>query len=157
MKEVRPFFSWIVLIHDFNANSIKFYDVLSSRESFVKKLKKQYETKEAFAEALRKDFLHQFWSRTEYEMILYIENNRVYLEPWTGKLLENRLDVTDEETLNWPAFAKELIEKRGRHSKETGRLYVKFDIYDQILFRFDELINFVWNYRHKYQRTKKGN
>jgi hypothetical protein len=39
--------------------------------------------------------------------------------------------------------------------KETGRQYVKFDVYDQLKFRFDELIDFVWNYRHKYQRIKK--
>jgi hypothetical protein len=35
--------------------------------------------------------------------------------------------------------------------------YVKFDVFDQIMFRFDEIVDFTYNYRHKYQRIKKEN
>ena len=96
----------------------------------------------------------QYWSRSEYEMILYIENGRVYLEPWVGKFKDGRVDITDDTSLHWPVFANEML-KHPWTDKETGRQYVKFDIYDQLKFRFDELIDFVWNYRHKYQRIKK--
>jgi len=154
MKVVRPPFTWSTLIHDFNTKTVKPYDVLAYREDRIKKLKKQHSTKEEFADALKLDFQWQYWSRSEYEMILYIENDRVYLEPWCGDFKDGRIDITDGDTLNWPVFAREMLEQAWT-DKETGCKYVKFDVYDQLKFRFDELIDFVWNYRHKYQRIKK--
>jgi hypothetical protein len=155
MKVVRPPFTWPTLIHDFNAKTVKTYDILAYREDHVKKLKKKYATKEEFADALKLDLQWQYWAQCEYEMILYIDNERVYLEPWCGTFKEGRIDITDASTLDWPAFAKKLLSECGWHDKENNRIYVKFDIYDQLMFRFDELIDFIWNYRHKYQRTKK--
>ena len=154
IKVIRPPFSWKVLLHDFNAGNIRLYDVLAYKEDFIKKLKKKCKTKQEFTEALDREFMRQYWSRCEYEMILYVENDRVYLEPWTGEFKEGRIDVTDDRHLDWPMFAKKMLENAWIN-KETGRKYVKFDIYDQIKFRFNELIDFVWNYRHKYQRVKK--
>ena len=153
-KVIRPPFSWKVLLHDFNANAVRPHDVLARREDWIKQLKKKCTTKEEFADALDRDFMRQYWSRCEYEMILYVENDRVYLEPWVGKFKEGRVDITDDTSLDWPAFAAEML-KRPWLDKETGRLYVKFDAYDQLKFRFDELIDFVWAYRHKYQRMQK--
>lgn len=155
MKVVRPPFTWLILIHDFNTSTIRTYDILRQREDFIKKLKKKYENKEDFAEALRLNFQAQFWSRSEYEMILYIENNRVYLEPWTGTFKESRIDITNDSTLDWLAFAQKQLDEYAWHDAENDRDFVKFDVYSQIMFRFDELINFVWNYRHKYQRINK--
>ena len=154
-KLVRSPFSWKTLIHDFNADAIKSHDVLACREDFIKKLKKKCATMEEFAEALDRDFMHQYWARCEYEMIIYIENGIVYLEPWVGEFKEGRVDITDDTTLDWLAFAEKLLEHPWV-DKETGRKYVKFDVYDQIRFRFDELIEFVWTYRHKYERRKKN-
>ena len=154
-KETRPPFSWITLLHDFNADAVRPYDVLARREDFIKKLKKKCTTKEEFAEALDREFMYQYWSRCEYEMILYVENDRVYLEPWVGDFREGRVDITDGTTLDWPAFANKLLESPWT-DKETGRKYVKFDTYDQIKFKFDELIDFVWNYKHKYERRKQN-
>ena len=154
MKEIRSPFSWVVRIHDFNRDAVRSHDVLAYREDLIKKLKKKCATKEEFADALDRDFMWQYWSRSEYEMILYIENGRVYLEPWVGKFKDGRVDITDDTSLHWPVFANEML-KHPWTDKETGRQYVKFDIYDQLKFRFDELIDFVWNYRHKYQRIKK--
>jgi hypothetical protein len=134
---------------------VKTHDVLAYREDRVKKLKKKHATKEKFAKALKLDLQWQYWAQCEYEMILYIENERVYLEPWTGTLKEGRVDITDNSTLDWPAFAKKLLNERAWHNKENHRDYVKFDIFDQIKFRFDELVDFVWNYNHKYQRIRK--
>lgn len=153
-KVVRPPFSWPTLIHDFNAKTVRTYDVLAYREDRVKKLKKKCATKEEFVELFGRDLMHQYWSRAEYEMILYIENDRVFLEPWCGTFKEGRIDITDGDTLNWPVFARAMLEQAWT-DKETGRKYVKFDIYDQLKFRFDEFIDFVWNYQHKYQRIKK--
>ena len=63
----------------------------------------------------------------------------------------------DCNTLDWPAFAKDMLAKCTCHDKESSIDYTKFDIYDQIHFRFEKFIGFVWNYRHKYQRVKKEN
>jgi hypothetical protein len=153
-KVIRPPFTWPTLIHDFNAKTVRTHDVLAYREDQVKKFKKKYTTKEEFAKALDKDLMWQYWSRSEYEMILYIEDESVYLEPWCGDFKDGRIDITDGDTLNWPVFAREMLEQAWT-DKETGRKYVKFDVYDQLKFKFDELIDFVWNYRHKYQRIKK--
>ena len=150
-KVIRPAFSWTVQLHDFNTDDVRLHDVLANRETLVKKLKKKCVTKEEFAEALNKDFMRQYWSRCEYEMILYIEDNRVYLEPWVGKFEEGRVDITEDTSLNWPVFAQKLLEY-SRTDKVTGRKYAKFDAYDQLKFRFDELIDFVWTYKHKYER-----
>lgn len=155
MREVRPPFSWKVLIHDFNADAIRTYDVLKYREDLVKKLKKKCTSKEEFASTLSRDFRRQFWARCEYEMILYVENNRVYLEPWVGKFKDGRVDITDDTSLAWSSFAEEMLENRAWTNKETDRKYVKFDVFDQLMFRFDEILDFCWNYRHKYQRIKK--
>ena len=153
-KILKSPFSWKVLIHDFNADAVKTHDVLKYREDKIKKLKKKQPTKEEFAEALKRDFQWQYWSRSEYEMILYVENDRVYLEPWCGEFKTGRIDITEGPYIDWPAFANKMLEQPWT-DKETGRKYVKFDVYDQIQFRFDELIKFVWTYRHKYQRIKK--
>ena len=80
MKTVRPPFVWNVMLHDWNAHDARVYNVLSkTREDYIKKLKKKCITKEQFIELFDRDLMHQFWSRSEYEMILYIEDNRVYL------------------------------------------------------------------------------
>ena len=154
-KAIRPPFTWNTLIHDFNAKTVKAHDILACREDRVKKLKKQHPIKEEFAEALNKDLMRQYWSRTEYEMILYIANDRVYLEPWSGTFKDGRIDITEDTTLNWPAFAEKMISEHGWHDANNNCTYVKFDIYNQLIFRFDELVDFVWSYRHKYQRIKK--
>ena len=155
-KVIRPPFIWNTLIHDWNAQDVRVYNVLSHREDFIKKLKKKCTTKEEFIELFDRDLLWNFWSRSEYEMILYVENDRVYLEPWCGTFKEGRIDITDDNTLDWPVFAQKMLDERAWHDKENNRGYVKFDVYDQLKFKFDELIDFVWNYKHKHQRTKKG-
>lgn len=156
MKLVRPPFAWNVLLHDWNACDVRVYNILStSREKHMKKLKKKCPTKEEFAELLDRDLMHQFWSRSEYEMIMYLENGRVYLEPWCGTFRDGRVDITDDTTLDWPAFAEKMLSEHGWHDETNNRTYVKFDVYDQLKFRFEALTDFIWNYRHKYQRIKK--
>lgn len=158
MKTVMHPFIWNVLLHDCNTRSVKVYNVLSMRrEDYIKKLKKKCATKEEFIELLDKDLCHQFQSRSEYEMILYLENDRVYLGPPCGTFKEDRINITDCDTLDWPAFANDMLTKCTWHNKESSIDYAKFDIYDQIHFRFEEFMDFVWNYRHKYQRVKKEN
>lgn len=157
MKAVRPPFVWNVLLHDWNAHDVRVYNILSkTREDYIKKLKKKCSSKEEFIELFDRDLMSQFWGRSEYEMILYVEDGRVYLEPWCGTFKEGRIDITNGDTLDWSAFADKLLDQRAWTDEENGRKYVKFDVYDQLKFRFDELVDFVWNYRHKYSRQRFG-
>ena len=153
-KSVRPPFSWKVLIHDWNSNTVRTYDVLTYIEAFIKKLKKQHATKEAFIDALDRHFMWRYWSKSEYELILYVEGNRVFIEPWVGEFKDGRIDITEDTTLDWPKFAEHMLKLRPWRDKETGLSYVKFDVYDQLKFRFNELTEFIWTYPHKYQRHK---
>ena len=152
MKELRRPFSWITYLFDFNSKKVEAYEVLKYREKFIKKLKKECQTKEAFGERLFRDFQWQYWSRCEYEMILFIEDGQVYAEPWPGgpHPEEHRVNLTDRTDFNWYMFTTKMIEERG-YRDET----VKVDVYDQLKYREEEITDFCWNYRHKYQRTKK--
>ena len=78
-------FKWLVTNFDCNKQKIEKYDVLRYREEDIKKLKKKYPTKEEFEKELRIKCMSQYWSRAEYEVIIFIdENSRVYLKPWCG-------------------------------------------------------------------------
>ena len=152
MKETRQPFSWITFLFDFNSKTVKAYDVLKYREKLIKKLKKECQTKEAFGERLFRDFQWQYWSRCEYEMILFIEDGQVYAEPWPGgpHPEEHRVNLTNRTDFNWYMFTTKMIEERG-YKDETA----KVDVYDQLKYREEEITDFCWNYRHKYQRAKK--
>lgn len=154
MKELRQPFSWKALLFDVNSDKLVEHDVLKYREKFVKDLKKKCTTKEEFIDKLFRDFMWQYWSRCEYEMILYIENGRVFVQPLIGCREPNecRVDITDRPGFDWPKFAEQILKIKG-YKDGTA----KIDVYDQLRFRFDELADFCWEYKHKYQRNKKEN
>ena len=150
-KEVKPF-SWIVKNFDCNAQKIKDYDILKYQEDDIKKLKKKYTTKEEFAEALRRECMYRFWSKAEWELIIECtEDSRVILRPWCGCYNpdEVKIDVTDDTSFDWQGFAAKHIRKQIFKNK------AKIDVWDQIEYRWDEFVEYVWEYHHKWQRTKK--
>jgi hypothetical protein len=149
-REFKPL-SWKVKNYCINSNKIWDYDVLKYREDQIKKLKKKCATKEEFAEELRKEFFWQYWGRCEYEVIIEIDdNNRIWLKPWVGCAdPENvKIDVTDDESFDWKGFVAKYI------GEQIYQNYAKIDVWNQLEFRWAEFIDYVWNYRHKYQRTK---
>ena len=150
-KEVKPF-SWIVKNFDCNAQKIKDYDILKYREDDIKKLKKKCATKEEFAEALRRECMYRFWSKAEWELIIGLtEDGRVILRPWCGCYNpdEVKIDVTDDTSFDWQGFAAKHIKKQIFENK------AKIDAWDQIEYRWDEFVEYVWGYHHKWQRRKK--
>ena len=151
MKEVRSPFSWKTLLFDVNSDKLVEHDVLKYREKFVKELKKKCSTKEEFIDKLMRDFMWQYWSKTEYEMLIYIENSRVYVQPWVGcrEPKDYRVDVTDYSNFDWAKFAELMVYNKGY---KPG--IAKIDVYDQLRFKFDELADFCWEYKHKYERRK---
>jgi hypothetical protein len=59
---------------------------------------------------------------------------------------EVKIDVTDEKDFDWRGFANEHI------GKQIYKNEAKIDIWDQIEYRFDKFIDYLWYTRLKYER-----
>lgn len=141
--------SWKVKNYSINHGNHYDYDVLKYRQDDIKKLKKKCATKEEFAITMRYEMRYQYWSRAEYEVIIEIdENNRIWLKPWVGWINpdEAALDVTDDASFDWRGFAEKHI------CRQIYKNKAKIDIWDQIEYRFDEFIDYLWYTRLKYER-----
>lgn len=149
MKRIDDNFSWLVTNFNCNKQKIEKYDVLRYREEDIKKLKKKYPIKEEFEKELKIRCQSRFWSRAEYELIIEIGDEHVLLKPWCGCRDDNyKIDVTDETDFDWKGFAEKHINPK--YGSEA-----KIDVWDQLEYRWGEFVDFVWNYHHKWQRTKK--
>ena len=150
MKKEFKSLSWKVKNFDVNGQVIEDYDVLKYREDFIKKLKKKCATKDEFAEHLRRECMHRFWSKCEWELIIEIDDdNRIWLNPWVGcRHPENvRIDVTDREDFDWKGFADKHI------GEQIYRNEAKIDAYDQLMWRWEEFVDCCWYTRLKYERS----
>ena len=145
MKNITPGFTWKVKLFDVNSHSIIDYDVLAYREDKIKKFKKTHKTFEEFADALRRDLMHQFWSRTEYELLIGYEDGELCLWPWI--LEADRYVIVKDSDFDWTSFATKCLVTKTWHGGKA-----KIDIWDQINFRFDDFARFCWHFHHKYQR-----
>lgn len=149
-QELKPM-SWVVKNYDININVIKDYDVLKYREDYIKKLKKKCATKSEFAEILKREFRAHYWARCEYELIIKrTEDGRIWLYPWCGcrNPEDVKVDVTDDTSFDWKSFADKYIDTRYGNEE-------KIDIWTQLEYVWDDFVDYVWNYHHKWQRTKK--
>lgn len=149
-QEFKPM-SWLVKNFDINAQVIRDYDVLKHREDNIKKMKKKCENKDEFAEKLRRELQWQYWSRSEYELIIEItENNCILLGPWVGcyEPEKVKIDVTNDDSFDWKGFAEEHIKRQTYDNR------AKIDVYDQLQYKWDSFVDYCWNYRHKWQRRK---
>lgn len=151
-KEVKPF-SWLVKNFNINKQTIEDYDALKYLENDIKKLKKKCIIKEEFANKLRTEMLYHFWSRAEYELVVkQTEDGHILLLPWCGCRDEAKatIDVTYDTSFDWKGFAAEHI------GKQIYNHEAKIDVYNQLMWQWDNFVNYVWNYRHKYQRKNLG-
>lgn len=149
MKVAKKPFSWKVLLFDVNAQKIVEHDILKYLEDEVKKLKKKvnYSDKEEFATLLRNRLMWQYWSRSEYETVIYEVDGKLMITAWCGcydrektaEPVEGRLGI------NWRKLYNEI---------GTRRYECKIDAWDQVEHRWEEFVDFVWYYRHKYQRKQ---
>lgn len=149
MIKDNPDFKWLVTNFNCNKQKIEKYDVLRYREEEIKKLKKKCPTKEEFEKELEIRCKSRFWSRAEYELIIEIGDEHVLLKPWCGCMDDNyKIDVTDETDFDWIGFAE-------KHINQKYGSEAKIDVWDQLEYRWDEFVDYVWNYHHKWQRKKK--
>ena len=133
---------WNVYYHDFNANEIKVFNIFKHSKfvEYIKKHKKKCETKEDFAEKVRRELFYYFGSKCEWETIFTNKDGRIIITPWVGRKEETFLDITDDESVNWIDFhnwmVKTMYEKDGS---------VKVDVYSQVIYRIDEFVDLCWN------------
>lgn len=143
---------WDVKIFNSNKQRIENYNLLKHQENFIKSLKKKYPNKDNFGEYLKKEIQYHYWSRVEYELIIQKTNeNRIYLLPYIGNkysVESIKIDVTDDSNFNWKEFAEYHI------SKQIYETAAKIDIYEQIIWRWNDFLDYCWNYHHKWQRKK---
>ena len=137
-----------VKYYDCNANLIRDLNVLKHYEDFIKKQKKKCVSKAEFSKALEHEFRWRFWSRSEYELIIEVIDDRVLLSPWSGcrEPIKVAIDVTDDSSFDWRAFADYHIDKQLYSDK------AKFCIFNQLQWRWDELIDYCWYTRLPYER-----
>lgn len=149
MKVAKKPFSWKVLLFDVNAQKIVEYDILKYLEDEVKKLKKKvnYSDKEEFATLLRNRLMWQYWSRSEYETVIYEADGKLMITAWCG--------CYDKEKIAEPVEGRLGIDWRKLYNEICTRRYeCKIDAWDQVEYRWEAFVDFVWYYKHKYQRKQ---
>lgn len=140
-------FSWLVMNYNCNANRIEQYDVLKYRVDWMRKLKRQCKDIGEFTEKLNNEMLWRYWSRAEYELILEKYNDELWLKPWCGchNPEEVKINVTKDNF--WQEFAKQYDNWWDNEAK--------IDIYDQLKFKWPEFVDYCWNTRLPYERSRK--
>lgn len=144
---------WIVYNFNINKQKIETYNIFKhwSFSDYTKKAANKLKTKEEFAEQLKRELMYYFWSRSEWELIIEItEDNRIFLNPWVGcrEPEKVRINVTDDTSFDWMGFAK-------KHTNE--QIYgnkAKIDVYDQVMFRWEEFVEYAWENRKELLRKR---
>jgi hypothetical protein len=140
--------TWKVKRFDCNKQVIVDYDVLKYKEDFIKRLKKICANKEEFSERLKGQMRYYYWSKSEHELIVFIDVDKVILSPWCGCREPEKASITVfEESFDWLAFANYHIGKQIYSSK------AKIDVYDQLVWKWNELVDYCWYTRLPYERT----
>lgn len=127
---------YYVYYHNFNGKSVEKFNVFAHGRFLenVKKNLKKCETKEEFAEELRKDLAYYFWSKAEWEVVI---------TPWVPHITMSELD-----RLN-----KEREDSFKNYNREPYRLYVnpdvgkKIDVYEQVRLNWDLFVDYVWSHK----------
>ena len=137
--------TWNVKNFDMNKRVIVDHDVLKYKEPIIRKLKKLCNNKAEFSEEFARELKWQYWKRSEYELMISIKNDRVFLSPSGGCREPEKatIDITDNTWLDWLAFAK-------HHCYYDDE--AKIDIWDQLAWNWQELVDYCWHTRLPYER-----
>lgn len=134
---------WFVYNYNINKHEIEAFNIFrhGSFTQYIYRAARNCKDKADFAKAIRGELRYYFGSKSEYELIVRLtDDDRVFLLPWCGSSdPENeKVEVTDD---HWRDFAKLHI-KRQQHTNEA-----KIDIYNQVMFRFYEFVNYCWSFK----------
>ena len=123
--------SWKVIMEDFNSHKIIYYDLFKSGywEKVAKELKEEkHSVFQAWSDAFRQKLMSQYWSRSEYEVVVtswppYIKVDDVQKlqdeianreKTWGSKPLRvnitptvaRKIDILEQLDANWEVFSK---------------------------------------------------
>lgn len=133
---------WNVIHYNINRNRIEKFNIFDhwSFRECAEKAAKKYKTKEEFAEQLKRELMYYFWSKAEWELIVRIEDNCIFLIPWCGcrNPEEVKIEITDDASLDWVDFAN-LHTKKQIYNNEA-----KIDVHDQVMFEWDKFVDYVF-------------
>lgn len=105
MKIKNVNLSWKVLNHDFNNDKIINYDIFwkGSAEEIAKRIKRdKLDNYDKFKESMKTFFMHDFWCRSEYEIMVSGLHTRV--EP-------EKIDVWRQIEMNFDLILEYIIYK----------------------------------------------
>ena len=76
----------------------------------------------------------------EYELIVSVAGARVMISPWCGAKDPNKssIFIVGDDPFGWVSFAEYHIERQLWASE------AKVDIYDQLMWRWDDLVDYCW-------------
>ena len=149
MASLHSDMRWEVKYHNFNKDEIETINILRYAEDTIKEFKKKSNSKEEFDKLLDIEMMWRYWSKCEWEIIITKDNDRIYLSPWLVSRSNHTIDVTDDSSFDWKTFADLHI------SKQIYEFRAKIDVYDQLKFRWEEFVDYCWNYHHKWWRYKR--
>lgn len=124
---------WNVYIHDINKKEIKTFNIFDHGRFLadVKKNLKKCDTKDEFAEQLRRDLFYYYGCKAEYEIVI---------TSWTTHITRIELD--------------RLITERNKILREYNRepyslcvnpdVGEKFDVYSQVMLNWSIFVDYVW-------------
>ena len=124
---------WEVLYYNHNNKAIEAYDVVTKK--FLVELKQKYSTFDKFEKALKSEMQYRYWSKYEWELFIYKDDGGIWIKPWGGDE-DAKINVsnnTGNEFYTWLS---------NKYYAVNGE--IKFDIYDQLLFAWDEFVKDCW-------------
>jgi len=132
---------WSAWYHNFNRNQLESFNIFN-HGGFTRYAKERFvesETKEEFAEGLRRELQYYFWSKCEYELVITNVDGRIIMTPWVGRRESVSLDVTDDENFDWVDFYEWIA-----YQKYARDGSIKIDVYDQVRYRWSEFVDYCW-------------
>ncbi len=122
---------WYVYYHNVNSQVIKTYNIFNhcGFVQDIEKYFKKYKNKEEFAKKLKSSLMYYFWSKAEWEVLIY---------PWCGgrNTKEIKIDVYDQVMNNWDIFVDYVWNSKiHRPRKKKNQIGSKFE---QLKIEFEE-------------------
>lgn len=153
-KNLSPDFCWYAVRWDCNKREFVVFNTLTRLEDFIKKLKKKlnydFSRRAEFSEAIRRELRWRYWSKCEYEIVLNKTDGGVLLTQWPPVERDTPaappVFTNASLTFNWENFYLHFA---------TDREKIKADVFNQLEYHWDDLMDYLWNFRHKYQRHNK--
>lgn len=122
---------WNALYYNVNGEEIEPYNVV--KKKFLFELKQKYPTFDKFEKALKSEMKYRYWSRCEWELVIYKDNEGVCIKPWVGNK-DVKVKISGKEDFyNWLCDTYHTVDGE-----------IRFDIYDQLLFEWNEFVNYCW-------------